>query len=781
MANYILFLVCVFASQVIGGLNTKLPPPSYGNTITILSIDGGGIKGIIPSVVLARLEKILQVVSNDEKAAVADYFDVIAGTSTGGLIAAMLAAPNSNDPSRPASTAAEILKFYLDFGPSIFNQTSAIGWNQTSPRPKYDGKFLHDKAREILQESRLHDTLTNLVIPAFDILKVHPVIFSNFKVDEVPSLDAKLSDISIGTSAAPTLLPPYHFENDGAEFNLIDGGVAAGNPALVALSEVAQQLNAKNPDFIRVNSNEPLKIVLLSLGCGRLVPPGVEARYAYFLSAVQWIPLGVLGLATAAADLNEYHLASVFPDIPSSENYYLRVEEYNLDPSIGFDDTSKESLEKLVKAGEDLLLQTVKTLDVTSFVPHEKPSEGTNDEALKSQVIGGLNTKLPPPSYGNTITILSIDGGGIKGIIPSVVLARLEKILQVVSNDEKAAVADYFDVIAGTSTGGLIAAMLAAPNSDDPSRPASTAAEILKFYLDFGPSIFNQTSAIGWNQTSPRPKYGGKFLHDKAREILQESRLHDTLTNLVIPAFDILKVHPVIFSNFKVDEVPSLDAKLSDISIGTSAAPTLLPPYHFENDGAEFNLIDGGVAAGNPALVALSEVAQQLNAKNPDFVRVNSNQPLKIVLLSLGCGRLVPPGVEARYAYFLSAVQWIPLGVLGLATAAADINEYHLASVFPDIPSSENYYLRVEEYNLDPSIGFDDTSKESLEKLVKAGEDLLVQTVKTLNVTSFVPHEKPSEGTNDEALKRLAEFLYIEKVLRLKKKSMEKRGRPFVE
>lgn len=67
---------------------------------------------------------------------------------------------------------------------------------------------------------------------------------------------------------------------------------------------------------------------------------------------------------------------------------------------------------------------------------------------------------------------------------------------QVVSNDEKAAVADYFDVIAGTGTGGLVAAMLAAPNSDDPSRPASTAAEILKFYLDFGPSIFNQTSAM---------------------------------------------------------------------------------------------------------------------------------------------------------------------------------------------------------------------------------------------------------------------------------------------
>jgi len=60
MGAFLLF-VFVFASQVIGGFNTKLPSPAYGNTITILSIDGGGIKGIIPSVILQNLEKALQV------------------------------------------------------------------------------------------------------------------------------------------------------------------------------------------------------------------------------------------------------------------------------------------------------------------------------------------------------------------------------------------------------------------------------------------------------------------------------------------------------------------------------------------------------------------------------------------------------------------------------------------------------------------------------------------------------------------------------------------------
>jgi len=60
MAAFFLF-VFVFSSQVIGGLNTKSPPPAYGNTISILSIDGGGFQGIIPAVVLHHLEKALQV------------------------------------------------------------------------------------------------------------------------------------------------------------------------------------------------------------------------------------------------------------------------------------------------------------------------------------------------------------------------------------------------------------------------------------------------------------------------------------------------------------------------------------------------------------------------------------------------------------------------------------------------------------------------------------------------------------------------------------------------
>jgi hypothetical protein len=64
----------------------------------------------------------------------------------------------------------------------------------------------------------------------------------------------------------------------------------------------------------------------------------------------------------------------------------------------------------------------------------------------------------------------------------------------------------------------------------------------------------------------------------------------------------------------------------------------------------------------------------------------------------------------------------------------------------------------AQEYNLDPSIGAFNATKRNMDKLVKAGQDLLEQTVKIQNVTSFVPLEKPSEGTNAEALERFVQF-----------------------
>ncbi|KAI7749520.1 hypothetical protein M8C21_009661 [Ambrosia artemisiifolia] len=212
-------------------------PPTFGHFITVLSIDGGGVRGLIPAIILEFLEAELQKLDGEDSR-IADYFDIIAGTSTGGLVTAMLTAPNEN--RRPLFQAKDIKDFYLKMCPEIFPHD----WRSTVKTafksiggPLYDGKCLHNIIRKHLNETKLGDTLTNVIIPTFDIKKLQPVIFSSYEIEEKPYMNAKLSDICIATSAAPTYLPPHHFntnhKDETYEFNLIDGGVAANNPVTI--------------------------------------------------------------------------------------------------------------------------------------------------------------------------------------------------------------------------------------------------------------------------------------------------------------------------------------------------------------------------------------------------------------------------------------------------------------------------------------------------------------------------------------------------------------------
>ncbi|XP_012855797.1 PREDICTED: patatin-like protein 3 [Erythranthe guttata] len=197
----------------------KILPPTNGNLVTILSIDGGGIRGIIPAKILEFLESELQKLDG-ENARIADYFDVIAGTSTGGLVTCMLTAPDANN--RPLYAAKDITPFYVKNGPKIFPQLWGFfgAIESTAAQlggPKYNGKYLHKLIRDNLGQTRLTQTLTNVKNMAY--------------------MNALLSDICIGTSAAPTYFPAHHFTNADAsgqsrDFNLIDGGVAANNPVI---------------------------------------------------------------------------------------------------------------------------------------------------------------------------------------------------------------------------------------------------------------------------------------------------------------------------------------------------------------------------------------------------------------------------------------------------------------------------------------------------------------------------------------------------------------------
>jgi patatin-like phospholipase/acyl hydrolase len=146
--------------------------------VTVLTIDGGGIRGLIPGTVLAFLEARLQELDGPD-ARLADYFDYIAGTSTGGLITAMLAAPAAKGSRRPLFEAKDINPFYLKHGSRIFPRKWSIA---AALGPKHDGEYLRAVTRKVLGDTRVGHTVTGVIIPTFDVKLQQPIIFSKYDV-----------------------------------------------------------------------------------------------------------------------------------------------------------------------------------------------------------------------------------------------------------------------------------------------------------------------------------------------------------------------------------------------------------------------------------------------------------------------------------------------------------------------------------------------------------------------------------------------------------------------
>jgi len=191
--------------------------------------------------------------------------------------------------------------------------------------------------------------------------------------------------------------------------------------------------------------------------------------------------------------------------------------------------------------------------------------------------------------------ILSLDGGGIKGIFSAAVLAAIEEDLHV-------NVTDHFDLIAGTSTGGIIAIALGIG-----LRPR----EIVEFYINEGPQIFPRWYGLKSLQHWVMRKFSAKPLEDALKRCFKEHKFGYSKKRLVIPAYNLGEDDVYIFrtphhENLRHDfKVPAWKVAKS-----TSAAPTFFPCSRTVDS---LRLIDGGVWANNPALVAVTEAVGTLN------------------------------------------------------------------------------------------------------------------------------------------------------------------------
>jgi patatin-like phospholipase/acyl hydrolase len=202
--------------------------------VRILAIDGGGIRGLIPAVVLADLER-------RTGRRTADMFDLIAGTSTGGILACGLTRPGEN--GGPAFTAADLIGLYESEGPEIFHRSlvkrveSVDGYVDE----RYDDRGLNAALRRYLDGTRLSEAVTDLFITAYEIERREAFFFRSSRARTDPAYDFSFVDSARATSAAPTYFEPVRVSDvAGADsYALIDGGVFALNPAMCAFAELA--------------------------------------------------------------------------------------------------------------------------------------------------------------------------------------------------------------------------------------------------------------------------------------------------------------------------------------------------------------------------------------------------------------------------------------------------------------------------------------------------------------------------------------------------------------
>jgi len=210
----------------------------------ILSIDGGGICGILPAALLAEFEKRYL-----EGQPIGHHFDMIAGTSTGGILALGLG---------QGISAQEILEMYLTHGISIFPPMNKlqklIHGARRFVRYSYDPRALKTALQKTFQQSVLASSKNRLCIPSFEGVYGEPWIYKTpHHADYQKDQHAFLVDIGLATSAAPTFFPAV--ENNG--YVMVDGGIWANNPIMIAVTDTLSCFEVRREN-----------VHVLSLGCG---------------------------------------------------------------------------------------------------------------------------------------------------------------------------------------------------------------------------------------------------------------------------------------------------------------------------------------------------------------------------------------------------------------------------------------------------------------------------------------------------------------------------------
>ena len=297
--------------------------------------------------------------------------------------------------------------------------------------------------------------------------------------------------------------------------------------------------------------------------------------------------------------------------------------------------------------------------------------------------------------------ILSIDGGGIRGIIPAVVLAELER-------QSGKRVHQLFDMFAGTSTGGILSLALSQPGRDGVAH--WRASEIVDLYVKHGPEIFDRSLLHRIRSVGSilDEKYPDTGLVSVLKRYFGETRLSEALVEVLVTAYELEGRDPFFFKRRKAI-VPSGedDYPMWQVARATAAAPTYFEPLKLDTPSIAgyYALVDGGVFANNPAMCAYADAHR-------------FEEGADIVLVSLGTGQLERP-IRYDDAKDWGQLEWARPVLDVVFDGVADTTDYELRQLMND-----DRYFRLQT-TLIGNDQMDDASPSNTRALLLRGEDLV--------------------------------------------------------
>lgn len=323
-------------------------------TIRILSIDGGGLRGVVPLTILSEVQRRIK-----DSPELWKCFDLIAGTSTGGLITSAMTL-GDRETCKAKYSLEQILDVYLNRGHEIFPHHNLVEnlfhKIKDIARPTFDDDGIAKVFRDVVGNSKISDCLTNILVSTYDLNNNMPLFFKSIDHLENPALDAELYDICRATSTGPTYRFNYP-KNPDKELphrNCIDGGVYVNNPSMAALSEFIKNFKHYDPSIDKKEHIDYKNIFVLSIGTGTY-SSSIKDDESANKGEIYWAKNISDIMMRGVNKTTDYEMSEMMED-----GNYLRL-TINIDNEKHADmsDSSQDTIDYLINATQSQVLQNV--------------------------------------------------------------------------------------------------------------------------------------------------------------------------------------------------------------------------------------------------------------------------------------------------------------------------------------------------------------------------------------------------------------------------------------